>query len=315
MRNLQPFTFAAPDAFRPEVGPDITSTQYATDFNEVKAVGSAMSMGRIAEQIAIAKFWGTNMVIQSQTAYRDIADQQQLNLIDTARLMAMGNVVGTDILVACFDAKYSFSFWRPVTAIRNADIDGNDATALDSMWMPLMMTPNHPEFTAGHGCYMSAQAEVFTQFLGTDQIDIDLISTATNNSRHYKTAADLRTEIINARIWGGLYFRTSFELGVQLGQAVAQSALTVYFQPTNELFSEHAQFSGGIRKFVDTLFGLTEGGANNLGQYIPLAVADTTTYPGSDYYEIAVVEYEEKMHSDLPPTRLRGYVQLETPVI
>ncbi|MEN4042840.1 MAG: multicopper oxidase domain-containing protein [Anaerolineaceae bacterium] len=305
MRVLQPFTLTSPDQFRPPAPPALDDAAYLADLAEVTAVGSATSATRLPEQTAIAQFWGANMVVQTETAYRDIATKHNLNLIDTARLMAMGNMIGTDALIACFDSKYTYSFWRPVTAINYTSPE------LDPDWMPLMNTPNHPEYVAGHGCFMSSQAEVYTHVLGTSDIALDLTSTATNNSRHFATAQDLRNEIVNARVWGGMHFRNSVLLGVGLGKLVADYAIANFFGPDLEL-SPHLQYSGGVRKFVNELPGLGPGAANNLGQYIPLAKSDVVSYPGSDYYEIALVEYEEQMHSDLPPTRLRGYVQLET---
>ena len=118
----------------------------------------------------------------------------------------------------------------------------------------------------------------------------------------------------NARTWAGLHFRSSSVLAVSLGQQLVTDALATYFTPAPDL-SAHDLVSGGIRKFVNGLPRLDVAGANNLGQYLSIADADKTTYPGSDYYEIAVVEYEKQLHSDLPPTTLRGYVQLSTAVV
>ncbi|MFZ2919857.1 MAG: multicopper oxidase domain-containing protein [Desulfosalsimonadaceae bacterium] len=273
-----------------------------------------MSMTRTAAQTEVANFWTTNMVIQSNAAYRQQAASRGLGLLDTARLMVMGNMAATDSLIATFDAKYFYNLWRPVTAIQRADTDGNALTDPDPTWMPLVMTPNFPEYVAGHGSFVSAQAEVYTQIFGTPNIAIDLDSSATGTTRHYATADDLRIEIVNARTWAGLHLRNSSVLAVGIGQQLVTDAMVNYFAPAPDL-SAHVMTSGGIRKFVDTLPGLGAANPNNLGQYIPVAVPDKTTYPGSDYYEIAVVQYSEKMHSDLPPTLLRGYVQLSTGVV
>ena len=271
MAEMVPFMLPSPDHFLPSAPPDLSTPEWATQFNEVKDLGGAMSMSRTPDQTAVAQFWAANGVIQYNTAFREVALTHGMGLLESARLLAMGNMVGTDTLIACFDAKYNYSFWRPVTAIRNADIDGNDATTADPMWMPLLMTPNHPEYTAGHACFASAQAEVFAQALGTQQIELDLTSDATGTTRHYTTTTDLRVEIVNARTWAGLHYRPSSEMGVALGQTVAQYALTNYFLSAPST-GEHAMVSGGIRKFVDGLPGLTSAGANNLGQYISVAV-------------------------------------------
>lgn len=322
MAVLKPFMRASPSQFRPEPPPSLSSPEYATQLNEVKAIGAAASATRTAEQTEVASFWATNGVIQYNTGFRAVAAKRKLGLLDTARLFAMANMIGTDALIATFDAKYTHNFWRPVTAIRRADEDGNNDTVADPTWMPLLMTPNHPEYVAGHATFASAQAEVLSHLFGPANIDLDLASTVTGTTRHYATADDLRTEIVDARTWGGIHLRGSSVRGVALGQTVAVDALANYFRPNASTETGlHAAFSGGIRKFVDGLPGLGAANANNLGQYIPVAVPDTTTYPATptspaaDYYEIAVVEYQKKMHSDLPPTTLRGYVQLSTDAV
>ncbi|MEJ5309116.1 MAG: multicopper oxidase domain-containing protein [Anaerolineae bacterium] len=314
MRSLTPFMRSTPDQYRVGPPPALTDPQYQADLDEVKAIGGAMSMTRTPEQTEVAQFWTTNMVIQTNSSYRRVAETRSLNLLDTARLMALGNMAAVDSLVATFDTKYFYNFWRPVTAIQHTNPDYSYSAVTVTNWMPAVMTPNFPEYVAGHGSFMSAQAEVYSNTFGTAQIEIDLDSSVTGTTRHYATVDDLRTEIINARTWGGLHFRSSSELAVALGQQFMTDALASHFLPAPSL-ADHAPVSGGMRKFVDGLPGLDAANANNLGQYIPVAVPDTTTYPDADYYEIAVVQYQEQMHSDLPPTLLRGYVQLSTDVV
>ncbi len=339
MATLQPFLRTSADFYRPgspygftfdpnSPGYDsnelATNADYLADLAETMAWGGAMSSLRTPEQTAIANFWTTNMVIQVNDAYRKLAESQSLNLLDTARLMAMGNMVATDSLILTFDSKYNYSFWRPITAIRHTD-PNTFAYSVDELntWMPAVMMPSFPEYVTGHSSFMSAQAEVFTQFLGTDQIGVDLISTATGTTRHYASAAALREEVGNARIWGGLHYRSSNELATALGQQFVTDALLVnnYFAPDPSTDTgQHAFVSGGIRKFVDELPMLCDPAAGpctgtpSLGQYLPIAVPETVTVDGveADYYEIALVQYREKLHSDLPPTLLRGYVQLST---
>ncbi|MCU0485576.1 MAG: hypothetical protein MUC85_05635, partial [Anaerolineales bacterium] len=334
MRNLQPFLRSTPDQYNAALAavmPDLTDAEYMNndpayiaDFEEVKAYGGAMSAVRTPDQTETAKFWTTNMVIQANASYRNAAETRGLNLLDTARLMAMGNMIATDSLIATFSIKYQENFWRPYTAIQhtisNAGVYAYSATTVNT-WMPAFPTPNFPEFVAGHGSFVSSQAELFTQFFGTNQIELDLLSTANGTTRHYVLADDLRAEVVNARTWGGMHFRTSTDLAVTLGQQFVQDALasTSYFDPAPVTDTgNHALVSGGIRKFVDELAQLCDPsvsvctGTSTLGQYLPVAVPDKNTYAGSDYYEIAVVQYREQMHSDLPPTLLRGYVQIST---
>jgi spore coat protein A len=230
MAQLQPFLRSTPDLYRPVDPPLLTSDLYALDLNEVKDWGGAMSLRRTPEQTEVAVFWTTNMVNQTNAAYRRVATNRGLSMLDTARLMAMGNMAATDSLIATFDAKYFYNFWRPVTAIRRADTDGNDSTVANPAWMPLVMTPNFPEYVAGHGSFVSAQAEVYTNFFGP-QIEIDLESSITGTTHHYATADDLRTEIVDARTWGGLHYRNSSELAVGIGQQLVIDALAAYFTP------------------------------------------------------------------------------------
>jgi hypothetical protein len=168
-----------------------------------------------------------------------VAKTHGMDLVDTARLLAMTNLVVTDALIACFDSKYEFTFWRPVTAIQNAQIAGNPATTADPKWTPLLLTPNHPEYPAAHGCDTAASSEVFAAVLGTRHINIDVRGAVGDpntlaTTRHYSTVETLQTEIVNARVWAGLHYRTSGQAGVELGRDVARWALQRFFLPASE---------------------------------------------------------------------------------
>jgi hypothetical protein len=148
--------------------------------------------------------------------------------------MAMGNLVGADALIGCFDAKYHYLFWRPQFAIPQGDSDGNPQTVGDASFVPLLGTPPHPEYPSAHSCYTAAQAEVFVEVLGTQRIELELTSTAPNvlqRTRHYENANDLVQEIIDARVWGGIHYRESDVKGALLGRKVAHWALDRYFLP------------------------------------------------------------------------------------
>jgi hypothetical protein len=227
--QLRPFLLRSADQFLPGPPPALTSRRYARDFNEIKLLGSATSTVRTPEQTDIARFWSTNVTVQYNSEFRRIVQEQGLGIDDATRLFAMGNLVGADSLIACMNAKYHYGFWRPVTAIPAADTDGNPATQADPTWTPLLTTPNHPEYPAAHGCLTSAEASVFAAFFHSRTINVDLDSTVTGTTRHYNTVDDLRTEIVNARLWGGLHFRNSSEVGVRLGKSVASWALARYF--------------------------------------------------------------------------------------
>ncbi len=144
----------------------------------------------------------------------------------------MGNLVGADALIACFDAKYHYLFWRPQFAIPQGDSDGNPRTAGDPSWKPLLGAPPHPEYPSGHGCLTGAEANVFATFLGTKRIDVDLTSTVPNllqPQRHYERAGDLTREVSNARVWGGIHFRDATLKGLDMGDKIADWTLKRYF--------------------------------------------------------------------------------------
>jgi hypothetical protein len=228
--RLRPFVLASGSMFRPGPPAALTSRRYARDLNEIKAVGSATSVVRTPAQTEVARFWSTNSDVQYNAGFRRFAFDRRLDAEATARLLAMGDVVASDAAIACWDAKYAYGLWRPVTAIALADTDGNPRTSADPTWSPLLATPNHPEYVAAHGCLTAAEADVFAAVAGTRRIDVTLSSTVTGTSRTYRTARDLTREIVDARVWGGLHFRTSAERGVRLGHEVASYDLEHAFR-------------------------------------------------------------------------------------
>jgi hypothetical protein len=232
MSKLQPFMLESPDQFRPGPPPDLSSSEWSEQYNEVAAYGRRDSVVRTPEQTTVARFWTSLPIIQYNTAYQQLAAIRDLTALETARLMAMGNMVGADALIGCFDAKYHYLFWRPLFAIPQGDTDGNTATGADANFVPLIGTPPHPEYPSAHGCVTSAQAEVIVEFLGTQHIEVDIPSTVPGiATRHFTDANDLRNEIINARVWGGIHYRGSDVTGVNLGRKVAHWTLKRYFLP------------------------------------------------------------------------------------
>jgi hypothetical protein len=234
--KLHPYLLNSPDQFRPGPPPDLSSEEWAEQFEEVRLVGrsDADPSYRSPEQTDIARFWTTHAQAQYNLAYQQIVRKHKLDGVEAARLMAMGNLVGADALIGCFDAKYHYLFWRPLFAIRQGNLDGNPGTTGDPNWQPLLGTPPHPEYPSAHSCYTSAQAEVFIEVLGTQRIELDMTSAAPNvvqRTRHYVYAQDLVKEIIDARVWGGIHYRESDVKGAALGRKVAQWALQRYFGP------------------------------------------------------------------------------------
>jgi len=250
--SVQPFLLKSPGQFQPEPPIPLSSREWVRQFNEIKMYGGATSAVRTADQTAIARFYTANVVRQFNRAARDLAAVHALDRLETARLLAMVNTVSADALMSVLNAKYRFLFWRPVTAIDPAAVtadgfgpvpgfdDGNPATVEEPGWRPLVTTPNHPEYPAAHGTNTSAMAEVFSEFLGTDEIDLDIhgfdASGAPGNLdavRHYDTVDQLRNEIIGARLWGGIHYRRSSEAGVHLGRKVAHYGLNHAFKPVH----------------------------------------------------------------------------------
>jgi hypothetical protein len=195
--------------------------------------------GRVRPRRATAFFWNANAINQLNQSLQNLATQHNMDLLDTVRLLAAGNMVSTDAGMACFDSKYTYRFWRPITAIHNADLDGNPATAKDTTWLPLVTTPNHPEYPSQHGCVTSALAQVLANAVGTTNINTTIPGatgggTMLTTSRTYATVQDLLDELVSARVWMGFHFRNSVIAGENLGTSVAHWELQRNFLPTDE---------------------------------------------------------------------------------
>jgi PAP2 superfamily len=226
LSRMRPFILDRPDRFRPGPPPALSSRAWANAFNEVKAVGGATSTVRTPEQSQIALFWTTHTPQQWNLAIEKLTGDRGLDVDQAARLFAMVNVIASDALIGCFDAKYHYLFWRPQFAVPQGDTDGNPATTGDPTWKPLApTTPAHPEYPSAHGCYSMAAADALSAFLGTRQIDLDMSSTvtaATMPTRHFATVRQLIGEIQNARVWAGIHYRFSTLVGSRLGDQVAR---------------------------------------------------------------------------------------------
>jgi hypothetical protein len=252
VRNVRPFLLHSLDQFLPDPPPSLQSEEWVEAFNQIKAYGAATSSVRSDEETKIAKFWSANVVRQYNRVGRDIAGARGLGLLETARLAAMVNLVGADALMSALHAKYYHLFWRPVTAIDPTAVkpdgdgfgpvpgydDGNPATVEQTDWRPLLTTPNHPEYPAAHGVITSAMTDLFSTFLGTNQIELDVHgfdpagpAGNLNAVRHFDMPNDLRREIIDARLWAGLHYHFSGVAGVVLGRKVAKYDLKHAFRP------------------------------------------------------------------------------------
>ncbi len=225
---IKAFSLTRIDQFRPPAPPALDSAAYATSFNESKAEGGAVSVGRSAEQLEIARFhteppalFVTRNLGRFAASTADVAE--------AARLMAFIYVVHADAIGACFEAKYFYQAWRPLSAIPLADDDGNPATAGDAAWTPVAPTPNHPEYPAAHSCTSGGLGETLRQYFGTRQVAYTFDSAATGTTRSYATTDALNDESRIARVYGGMHFGFSTVAGVALGTRVAQWVAARHF--------------------------------------------------------------------------------------
>jgi hypothetical protein len=232
--KAKPFALKSGDQFRPDGPPRLRSHKWAEDFNESKAYGALNNSLRTPEQTEIGLFYGIeHPVAQFNRIFRDFAATQGFSLADSARFFGQLYVTNADSLIAGWDAKYHFNFWRPVTAIRAGDTDGNDNTVADPGWVPLVVTPAHPEYPAAHGTFTGGYATFLRLFFGTKRVHITLTSTAVASPRSFDNTDNLIKEIIDARVFGGMHYRTSGEDGIKVGKKVAKWVARHYFLPVD----------------------------------------------------------------------------------
>ena len=216
--------------------PALTSTDYADDFNKTKELGAKNSTTRTEEQTTIAQFWADGPGTVTPPGHwnviaRELAMQRGNSVEDNARLFALLNIAEADAGILCWDCKYACNFWRPITAIQNADLDENPATQKDADWTPLLTTPPFPEYTSGHSTFSSAGATVLAKFFGTDNIPFTTVSEDVPGvSRSYASFSEAAAEAGMSRIYGGIHFMSANHQGLlsgaRLGQFVMENFLT-----------------------------------------------------------------------------------------
>lgn len=232
---VQPFALNDASQFRPEAPPHLASRKWARDYNEVKALGSAAGSSRTPEQTDIARFWSDNPTLQWNRAWRALSVAKFLGVADNARYFAMLATASADALIGCWDAKYAYNFWRPVTAIRAGASDGNPQTGPDPEWIGVVATPNHPEYPAAHGCFSGAVTETLKYFFGSDRVCFTIDSNVAgllNPVRDYSQFSEALEEVLNARIYGGMHYRTSTRIGANLGKQVSRYTTRHFFRPS-----------------------------------------------------------------------------------
>ncbi|MGZ4324479.1 MAG: vanadium-dependent haloperoxidase [Solirubrobacteraceae bacterium] len=210
--------------------PALTSARYTRDFDEVKALGSATSTARTPEQTNSALFLSGNAAVQFNAALRDQMTVRHPDIVDAARMFAAVDMSEADAIISVWHAKYLYGFWRPITAINLADTDGNPATTADRNWTPLLTTPPYPDYVSGYSGLTGAFTQALEEALDTRHLQLTLTSTAVPGAvRSYDSGKSLRNDVVDARVWLGIHFRTADTGGVEMGQRVADWALTHYF--------------------------------------------------------------------------------------
>ena len=241
--NVRPFIVLSAEMLRTDGPNSISSAAYAEDLNEVKKLGSLTSTTRTPDQADAAIFWQDHAMALWNRIFRTLAASQGLDIVENARLFAMENLAAADAAIGCWNDKYYWQFWRPITAVREAQTDGNPATVADPNWLPLfdpttpvchiplLVTPPFPDHPSGHSCATSAFVHTLQNFFGTDKIGFSAFSNKSCTTRSYERFSDALNEVIDARVWSGIHFRTADVQGAALGNKVSHYMTKHYFQP------------------------------------------------------------------------------------
>ena len=232
--GMRPLALGSAAQFRPGRPNPLRSRAYAEDLNQVAQLGRVDSASRTPEQTDEALFWTDHDIRQWNDGMLRLATARGLDLVRTARMLALAHVAGGDAMIACFDAKYHYWSWRPYQAIPQADADGNPRTAADPGWTPLRTTPNFPEYPSAHACHSTAVANALDAFFGTDRVRFALDSRApgvTERMRTYRSLHDVVEDVDEARVLVGFHFFSSDLQGSVLGRAVGRYVARHYFQP------------------------------------------------------------------------------------
>ena len=228
----KPWVLSSGNQVRPGAPPTLGSAVWARDYNEVKALGGKISSQRSAAQTEIARFWEATQPVIYYPLARAVALQPGREVTQNARLLATVGMAMDDALLAVFDAKYAYNYWRPVTAIRNGDQDGNDATERDPTWAPLIDTPMHPEYPCAHCIVSSALGAVLQAEIGSGPVPrlASTSPTLPGVTRTWATITEFTQEVANARIYDGVHYRNSTEVGSAMGRKIGEMAAAKYLR-------------------------------------------------------------------------------------
>ena len=221
--------------FAPPAPPALTSARYSRDFAEVKALGSVNSTARTPDQTSTAQFFSGNPLVQYNAALRDQVTVRHLDIAGAARMFAAIDMSVADAEITVWHAKYIHGLWRPVTAIGLADTDGNPATSPDPTWAPMITTPPYPEYPSGYNAFNSTVAHGLQNLFQTRHLQLTLTSTAAPGvQRHYDCGGALLQDVVDARVWQGIHFRTADTAARDVGEQLAAWTLDHYFQPVHQ---------------------------------------------------------------------------------
>jgi hypothetical protein len=231
----KPWVMTSCDQFRPGPTPALTSALWARDYNEIKAVGAKNSTTRTPAQTEIARFWETTAPTIYFPVVHSVANVPGREVTQNARLLAVTAQAMDDALIAVFDGKYFYNFWRPATAIRNGDIDGNDATERDAGWLPFIDTPMHPEYPCAHCIVSGAVGAVLIAEIGSGPTPTlsTTSPTAPGVVRSWTSIDDFVVEVANARIYDGVHYRNSAEVGTAMGKKIGALTAANALRPAN----------------------------------------------------------------------------------
>jgi hypothetical protein len=231
LAKMRPLVLGSNSQFRPVAPPALTSKRYTRDFKEVKEFGSLTGSGRTPEQTETALFFSDIAVGALQGALRDLVTRRDMNISDAARLFAATDLSLADAVGVSWDSKLHFGFWRPITAIHRARRDDNPRTAADAGWEPLIPTPPYPDYTSGLSAAIGAASRALAGVLGTNRIDLRITSVAAGVTRRYEFAGQINRDVVDARVWAGIHFRTADVVGSAMGKKVGDWAVDRYFRP------------------------------------------------------------------------------------
>jgi hypothetical protein len=232
IKDIRPFLIRSSSQFRSNGPLPLTSRAYARDFDEVKSVGALASSTRSADQTLASRYWNEHPTNTWSRIFRTLAAQENLSMVDSARLFAELYLTAADSFISVWEDKAHYSYWRPITAIREAAADGNPRTEPDAEWLPLIPTPPYPDHPSGHTGLSGSIVATLQQFFRTDRI----AWTDTNNgglTRSFTRFSEAIDEIVDVRVWSGIHFRTADEQGRRIGEQVARWREHRYFQPAS----------------------------------------------------------------------------------